>query len=273
MLRTLLFFFFFGLFLTACTEKKPADNPIRNPQPAKAAMIEETPKSNRPVIDSNYTIDYLMGKFSPERHPDFTKVSTEYANKEGLYLRKDVMIAFEKMFAAASTDGIKLQIISATRPFDHQKRIWEAKWNGSRKVDGQDLSKTIPDPAKRAVKILTYSSMPGTSRHHWGTDFDLNSLEPSYFNSGKGKAIHDWLAANAPDYGFCQPYSERSDSRPFGYEEEKWHWSYLPVSKILTDQYVLRIKDADISGFKGSEVATQINMIEKWVYGINPSCK
>ena len=32
--------------------------------------------------------------------------------------------------------------------------------------------------------------MPSTSRHHWGTDLDLNNLNNSYFTSGKGKKIY-----------------------------------------------------------------------------------
>ncbi|MEM6725266.1 MAG: M15 family metallopeptidase [Bacteroidota bacterium] len=257
-----------------CIEQEPAKENIRNPK-ATSTVAMETPneRPNRPKIDPEITIAYLMGQFDPSTHPDFTVIEGDFANKEGMYLRKDAYEAFKKMALDARQSGIYLQIISATRPFDHQKRIWEAKWSGARKVDGQDLSKTIADPAERAIKILTYSSMPGTSRHHWGTDFDLNSLEPSYFESGTGKKIYEWLAANASDYGFCQPYNEKGEGRLFGYEEEKWHWSYLPVSKPLTDQYILRINDGNLSGFRGSETAPDIYMIEKWVYGINPTCK
>ncbi|MFM9004881.1 MAG: D-alanyl-D-alanine carboxypeptidase family protein [Flavobacteriales bacterium] len=43
---------------------------------------------------------------------------------------------------------------------------------------------------------MKFSSMPGTSRHHWGTDIDLNSVEPSYFLSGKGLLIYQWLSAH-----------------------------------------------------------------------------
>ncbi|NJK84501.1 MAG: M15 family metallopeptidase [Saprospiraceae bacterium] len=46
---------------------------------------------------------------------------------------------------------------------------------------------TTPNPQERALKILKYSSMPGTSRHHWGTDIDLNSFSNSYFEQGEGK--------------------------------------------------------------------------------------
>src|SRR5690606_2439001 len=105
-------------------------------------------------IDSTITVDYLMGKFVPEKHEDFVKVDAKYASKEGFYLRKESYEAFQKMNSAASKDGVRLRIVSATRPFAHQKKIWEDKWNGRRKVDNQDLSATAKDPSKSALRGL-----------------------------------------------------------------------------------------------------------------------
>ncbi len=220
----------------------------------------------------SFSVDYLMGKFNPGSHPDFTTINAAYASKSGMHLRKDAYSAFVKMYKAAKQDGVTLRIISATRPFSHQKSIWEAKWEGRRKVSGAPLPGLPKDPEKRALLILQYSSMPGTSRHHWGTDIDLNDLNNSYFASGTGKKIYDWLTANASKFGYCQVYSPKGDDRPWGYNEEKWHWSYLPVAQKLTQQYKAKIKDTDISGFEGSETASQIGMIEKYVLGINKSC-
>lgn len=221
----------------------------------------------------DFPVSYLMGKFNPKTHADFTTIKTTYASRGGMYLRKDAYNAFIKMYNAAKQDGINLKIISATRPFSHQKSIWEAKWQGKRKVNGRFLPAMARDPKKRALLILQYSSMPGTSRHHWGTDIDLNDLNNSYFAKGTGKKIYDWLTTNASKFGYCQVYSPKGDDRPWGYNEEKWHWSYLPVAKKLTQQYKSKIKDSDISGFEGSETATEIGMIEKYVLGINKDCK
>lgn len=68
---------------------------------------------------------------------------------------------------------------------------------------------------------MLYSSMPTTSRHHWGTDMDINSVEPEYFESGQGLLEYNWLKANAHKFGFCQPYSPKDDgSRTQGYNLE-----------------------------------------------------
>jgi D-alanyl-D-alanine carboxypeptidase len=226
------------------------------------------------ALADEFSIEYLMGKFDPTEHPDFTLVDRRYANREGLYLRKDSYEAFQKMHAAALEDSVQLIIISATRNFYAQKGIWEAKWTGQRKVEGgQDASKAYPDPKERALKILEYSSMPSTSRHHWGTDMDLNALTNGYFEKGKGLKIYNWLLENAADFGFCQPYTEKDAGRPFGYNEEKWHWSYMPVAQPLTYKAAKELTDDMITGFMGSEVAGDIGVVEKYVLGINPKCK
>ena len=81
------------------------------------------------------------------------------------------------MQRAALYDTIQLIIVSGTRNFKEQKAIWNRKWNRYNNLKSID----------RIKKILEYSSMPSTSRHHWGTDLDLNNLNNSYFTSGKGK--------------------------------------------------------------------------------------
>lgn len=276
---------FAGLLGTACnsTESKPnAITKTAREIPATDSLIPEIPDSviqfdadvspeKRQEIMEKISKKYLMGKFDPAKDKRFSKIPTPYAKKE-MYMRTEALESFKKMHAAAKEDGISLLIISATRPFDVQKSIWEAKWTGRRKVDGKMLPKEVNDPKGRAIKILRWSSMPSTSRHHWGTDIDINNLEPDYFSSGQGLKEYEWLVAHASEYGFCQVYSEMGENRPYGYQEEKWHWSYLPISKDLTDAYAQKITDQDIDGFLGAESAPMIEVVKKYVLGINPAC-
>jgi LAS superfamily LD-carboxypeptidase LdcB len=248
--------------------------PIEN-----AAMETKQEATNRSIApaalvqkSTEFDADYLMGKFDPNKHEDFSTIEQKYASKAGMRMRTDAYQQFLKMYVAAKKDGISLRIISATRPFHHQKSIWEAKWNGKRAVDGEMLPAEMESKIK-AKRILRWSSMPGTSRHHWGTDVDFNDLNNSYFESGTGKKIYDWLTENAATYGFCQVYSKKGDLRPFGYEEEKWHWSYLPISRQLTNLYKANLNNKDITGFTGSETAEMIDIKTKYVLGINPDCQ
>ncbi len=219
-----------------------------------------------------FTIAYLMGKFDPTTHPDFVKIMPPYADNTSRYLRRDAYDAFRQMYTDALKDGVRLTIISATRNFEAQKAIWEAKWTGARLVDDEDLSQTLPEPRRRALKILEYSSMPGTSRHHWGTDIDINNLNDAHFLSGEGKKTYDWLRTHAHQYGYCQPYSPKDRERPQGYNEEKWHWSYMPVSAVLTELARTQLQDDMITGFKGAEAAQSIGVVAKYVLGINKAC-
>ena len=216
---------------------------------------------------------YLTGKFDPGRREDFAPIPQEF-NLGGhiMYLRKETLSAFLKMAAAANADMIDLKIASATRNFDYQKDIWNNKWTGVTLVEGNDLSKSIPDGLERFKKILEYSAAPGTSRHHWGTDIDINGAELKYFETSRGQKVYEWLEKNAPSFGFCQTYDLKGSARGTGYNEEKWHWSYLPLSQTFTKEYKKLIKDTDISGFDGEEYVPSLNLINDYVLAINPDC-
>lgn len=259
------------LIFLACTGTTPNNEPAAAGEEDAQQLVEAEPI----VIDSSFTLDYVRGRFNPATHPDFTAVDAKYTDSDGTYyLRKDTYEAFKEMHAAAAADTVRLTIISATRNFNRQKSIWEAKWTGARLLEGRESApEAYPEPVDRALAILRWSSMPGTSRHHWGTDMDINRLTNDYFERGEGLKVYEWMTANAARFGFCQPYSPKGAERPHGYNEEKWHWSYLPAARQLTELARTALSDQEINGFEGSEVATEIGVVEKYVLGINPVCK
>lgn len=211
------------------------------------------------LVCAQVPIAELLGKFNPSEHPGFVKIDAKHTEKRDIYLRKEAYEAFEKMAAHAKKDGFTLQVISATRTFEHQKSIWNRKWNHERYREWQ--------PLEIAKDIMKYSSMPGTSRHHWGTDIDLNALENHFFETGKGQALYRWLCKHAASYGYYQVYTSKVNGRT-GYAEEKWHWSYLPLASTYLDQYTTQVTAAELSGFKGSELANTLNVVELFVKGI-----
>ena len=244
------------------------------------AQPTTAPKSmeDRPLVTTDslplFDLKYIMGQFDPAAHPDFVKIERPYASGEGMYMRGDAFDAFKLMYEAAQKDGVALQIVSAARNFDRQTQIWNNKWTGRTLVEGGvNLAREVKDPVERAKRILRFSSMPGTSRHHWGTDIDLNALEDDWFLQGEGKRVYEWLSNNAGNFGYCQTYTVKNDERPNGYEEEKWHWTYSPVSKVVLQSAKLLLSNQNLTGFEGSEVASEIGILENYVLGINPSCK
>ena len=235
----------------------------------KLLIEEQTQKEAREMEEKIY----IMGKFDETQRENFILIPEIYTVlKNKMYLRKETFDAFLLMKKTAEEDGVNLKIASATRNFIYQKNIWDNKWNGTTLVDGKDLKKSIPDGLERFKKILEYSAVPGTSRHHWGTDIDLNAATPEYFKTKRGKKVYEWLENNAPLFGFCQPYNLKGNNRPTGYNEEKWHWSYLPLAKNFTEEYRNLITEEDIVGFQGDEYASQLNLINDYVLGINSEC-
>ncbi len=218
------------------------------------------------------TKDMLLGHIDPANDSGFELIDETYASRSGMYMRSAAYHAFLEMRSAARDDGVSLIILSATRPFNHQRRIWENKWNGLQVLHGNVIATDIPDPMERALEILRFSAMPGTSRHHWGTDIDLNSLQNSYFESGEGKRVYRWLQDHADSFGFCQPYTARGKQREDGYEEEKWHWSYRPIASEFLHAYQEIISYGDIRGFDGDETAKGLKVIDHYVMGIDQAC-
>ena len=214
----------------------------------------------------------LLGQYNPAKEEGFSLISSKYTAKSNIYVRTEVYEAFIAMRDSALKDGITLRIISATRTFYSQKAIWEGKWNGKRRVEGKYLNTAYPDHTERALAILRYSSMPGTSRHHWGTDIDINSVVPSYFQTTQGKKDLAWLESNAAYFGFYRPYTEYGENRKTGYQPEEWHWSYLPTAVSLLYAYKKQVQFTDIVGFDGDETVFKVNVINDYVFGIDKSC-
>lgn len=148
-------------------------------------------------------------------------IPNQYTNKDEL-VHQNAYPALMTLISAAKQDGIELSIVSAYRSYDHQRRIWENKWGNVSDTDTQ-----------KARNILRYSSFPGTSRHHWGSDIDFNSVALDYWRSATGRNIHRWLTNNAPKFGFCQVYAS---GRNKGYSDEPWHWSHMPTASYYYNQ-------------------------------------
>ena len=270
---------FLSVFLFSCNSENESISLAKSVQSQELKTfdnhdkLEETaPNSDsiitKPVKPKNFEKiekNILLGKFDYKKDSNFSIVSSKYSSKT-IYLRNEVLQKFDQMYDAALKDGIKLVIISGTRSFNHQKYIWDRKW--AKNILKMDSISTVKE-------IMKYSSMPSTSRHHWGTDIDLNSLENSYFEKGEGKKIFDWLVANAFKYGFHMTYDNQEETKRTGYKMEKWHWSYMPISKQFLIQFNEYVKCENISSFKGSKFAChpKVDVIKNFVNGINTDFK
>jgi len=183
-----------------------------------------------------------------------------------LRLHPQVHVALAGLREASAAAGIELEVVSAFRDFERQSAIWNGKFRGERPLldhAGQPLEVGKLDDLQRVRTILIWSALPGASRHHWGTDFDvidraaLAALGPDYrvqltvaefTGEGPFVRLNEWLAGNMANHGFFRPYTtDRGGVRP-----EPWHLSYAPVSVPALQSFSLEIlKDA----IDGSELA------------------
>lgn len=242
-------------------------------QEGHSVTADSASEEHTEALDTTLNIAFITGQFQPETHARFVPVPGKYADRKGMFVQKDVLDAFVEMYNAAQDEGIQLVIRSAARNHAYQKGIWERKWLGEQQLSDGTRASDIADPVLRAQKILEYSAMPGTSRHHWGTDIDLNSFTNSWFDKGEGLRLFNWLNAHAESFGFCRPYTEKTEQRPFGYNEEKWHWSYSPLASKYLAFAEQHLDIGEITGFLGSETAQDLDVIEKYILGISPVCK
>ena len=193
-------------------------------------------------------------------------------------LRAEAHDAFLKMQKAALKDGIKIRIVSSYRSYRHQNTIWKRKYN---KYIYNGLS-----PEKAINKITEYSTIPGTSRHHWGTDIDIIDasyqipkkvlLVSNYNKQGIYYKLKKWMDKNAPNYGFYLVYT--NDDNRKGIHHEPWHYSYASLSKPMLQSFLkMDLKNQLLSQkLVGSDFFTDdfiTNYIENHMLDINPTLK
>ncbi len=179
-------------------------------------------------------------------------------------LHREVVVPFQAMRAAAAAEGIDLVAFSGFRDFDRQLAIWNSKYRGERPMqdrDGEKLDALSLPPARRVEAICWWSALPGASRHHWGTDFDVMDraalpaaykfqvVPAEYGPAGPFARLTTWLDAHMHAFGFFRPYdTDRGGVRP-----EPWHLSHAAVAARAAralDPAALRdvLAAADIDG-------------------------
>ncbi len=214
------------------------------------------------------TQDFLLGKSQ-----------VGLVKTEEYTLLKEVDSAYQVMKQAALNDGIDIQVVSSYRSFEHQKAIWNRKYT-------RYTNKGMP--ADEAIsKIVKYSTIPGTSRHHWGTDIDIIQrnvkqpsksvlLEENYEAGGAYEKLKNWMDSNAESFGFHLVYTNNENRKGFSYEP--WHYTYASKSKELLKYYrqidILSVLKS--SSVKGSQYFDEEFLkvyIQENILDINPKLK
>ena len=156
-----------------------------------------------------------------------------------ILLEKETYSAFIQMKDAAEKDGIIIKLVSGFRDFYRQQMIWNNKY----KKFTNEFSLDGPTAIK---EIIRFSTIPGTSRHHWGTEIDIIDknfenekdllISKKYEEGGIFNSLKKWMDKNSKRFGFYIVYDDDSN-RP-GFEYEPWHYTYKPISDLYQREFL-----------------------------------
>ncbi len=167
-----------------------------------------------------------------------------------IMIHAQVVEPFVALQAQAAKQGFDLQICSGFRSFERQLHIWNGKLSGLRPVvdkAGSPIVLEALSPWDQIQAVLRWSALPGASRHHWGTDFDVYDaaampegyqiqLTPEEVEgAGIFAPMHDWLDSSfdGDSLGFYRPYGTDKG----GVAPERWHLSYEPIADIYAREH------------------------------------
>ncbi|HUO56554.1 MAG TPA: D-alanyl-D-alanine carboxypeptidase family protein [bacterium] len=238
------------LLLAACAPKRPLVKPVPAvlPPPQPPPMTEKQ----------------LLGLRTP--HGLVSDPDT------GQYALKDVMEAYWAMKAEAARAGWRLILVSGYRSFYSQRRVWN-------NYDKPLLANSDLSQKARVRSIMSVVSVPGLSRHHWGTELDISEetlrgrlLKINKDTPKKVIDFYAWMEENAPRFGFCKVYLGIKGA----VVDEPWHWSYFPFSKFYARQF-MDIKDfKPIMDIKVDEVDYLMRnfpkILKRETQSTNPEC-
>ena len=184
----------------------------------------------------------------------------EFLIKEGdlvslddrLKCHREVLEPLKALIADGRANGFEIAVASAFRDFDRQAAIVLQKFLGQRPVldrDENPIDISSMSDKQKISAICLFSALPGFSRHHLGTDFDIypKNLLP------EGKKLQltareydkndpdgyfypflDYLRNRLGLFGFVLPYDGRNS---VGYEP--WHISYKSVAERILKGFSL----------------------------------
>ncbi|WP_191146260.1 M15 family metallopeptidase [Neiella litorisoli] len=172
-------------------------------------------------------------------------------------------LAWLAMAKAAAEDGLELNLVSSFRSFQRQQLIWDSKFNGQRAVLDDHHAPVAMETLTELQKIhaiMRFSALPGTSRHHWGTDLDVYSkplqqqplqlIASEYQAGGPQFATWQWLQQRAHEFDFFFPYATDLG----GVACEPWHLSHAPSAQKVE---AMRQPEAILDAIINANVAGQ----------------
>ena len=168
----------------------------------------------------------------------------------GYFVDREIVDDLQALSNEAKANGFELRVESAYRSFEKQLSIWNRKARGELKLlneKGEPMERP-KDEEELMYAILTWSALPGASRHHLGTDIDVvdGAACPEGYEveltpaecSGMFAKVHAFLTSrmeSGSSFGFSRVFIPgRGKIKPEG-----WHIAHLPTSRKRLEHFSL----------------------------------
>ena len=168
----------------------------------------------------------------------------------GYFVDRAIVDDLRALSNEAKANGFELRVESAYRTFEKQLSIWNRKARGELPLlseTGERMERPT-DEEELMYAILTWSALPGASRHHLGTDIDVvdGAACPEGYEvqltpaecEGLFAKFHAFLTARMEaetSFGFSRVFVPgRGKIKPEG-----WHIAHLPTSRKRLEHFSL----------------------------------
>ena len=199
----------------------------------------------------------------------------------GYFVDRDIVADLQALSEASRANGFELRLESAYRSFDKQLSIWNRKARGELPLlsaEGVPMERP-KDEEELMYAILTWSALPGASRHHLGTDIDVvdGAACPEGYEvqltpaecEGMFAKFHAFLTERMvadKAFGFSRVFVPgRGKIRPEG-----WHIAHLPTSRKRLEHFSLdelrRIYERSDMECKRAVLANLPQLAEEYIY-------
>ena len=170
----------------------------------------------------------------------------------GYFVEREIVGDLQALAEVATANGFELRVESAYRTFEKQLSIWNRKARGELPLlseTGERMERPT-DEEELMYAILTWSALPGASRHHLGTDIDVvdGAACPEGYEvqltpaecEGMFAKFHAFLTAHmeaGTSFGFSRVFVPgRGKIKPEG-----WHIAHLPTSRKRLEHFSLDV--------------------------------
>ena len=199
----------------------------------------------------------------------------------GYFVDREIVADLKALSEMAKAKGFELRLESAYRSFEKQLSIWNRKARGELALlsaEGVPMERP-KDEEELMYAILTWSALPGASRHHLGTDIDVvdGAACPEGYEvqltpaecEGLFAKFHVFLTERMvadKAFGFSRVFIPgRGKIRPEG-----WHIAHLPTSRKRLEHFSLdvlrRIYEQSDMECKRAVLANLPQLAEEYIY-------